>query len=109
GELFIAMEYIRGVDLRGLMRAATDAGERLPVALVALIVSRLLAALDYAHRFRDKQGKPLRLVHRDVTPVNCLLSYAGDVKLIDFGIAKAANAVSKTKTGFVRGKPQYMS
>jgi serine/threonine-protein kinase len=106
---FIAMEYIRGVDLRALINAAAEQGGRLPLPVVLAIVSRLLEGLDYAHALRDKAGKPLKLVHRDVTPVNTLLSYTGEVKLIDFGIAKAADQVSRTRTGMVRGKLSYMS
>jgi serine/threonine-protein kinase len=106
---FIAMEYIRGVDLRALLNAAAEQGGRLPLPVVLAIVSRLLEGLDYAHALRDKSGKPLKLVHRDVTPVNTLLSYTGEVKLIDFGIAKAADQVSRTRTGMIRGKLSYMS
>jgi serine/threonine protein kinase len=108
-QYFIAMEYIAGADLRSLISAVQAQGGRLPVPILVSIVARLLEGLDYAHALRDKQGKPLKLVHRDVTPVNTLLSYTGDVKLIDFGIAKAADQATRTKTGIVRGKLSYMS
>jgi serine/threonine protein kinase len=104
---FIAMEYIAGVDLRTLLSALR--GARLPVPVVVAVICRLLEGLDYAHDLKDKNGKALKLVHRDVTPANCLISYTGDVKLIDFGIAKAVGQVTKTRTGHVRGKVEYMS
>ena len=106
---FIAMEYVRGRDLRALMNAVADHDGRLPVPIIVHICARLLEGLDYAHGLRDKTGRPLKLVHRDVTPSNCLISYTGEVKLIDFGIAKAANQASKTKTGMVKGKLDYFS
>ena len=106
---YIAMEYVHGRDLRALMEAVEKRDARLPIPIIVHLCARLLEGLDYAHALRDNSGRPLKLVHRDVTPSNCLISYTGEVKLIDFGIAKAANHASRTLTGMVRGKVSYMS
>ena len=79
------------------------------VDLAALIASRICAALEYAHRHRDGDGRELRIVHRDVSPQNILVSNEGEVKLVDFGIAKAATKASHTDAGSLRGKLLYMS
>ena len=106
---YIAMEYIDGKDLRSIMRTLDEKQARLPLGLALFITSRLAAALDYAHRKKDLQGKAMVLVHRDVSPQNVLISYDGDVKLCDFGIAKAASKASHTRAGALKGKLQYMS
>ncbi|NCO68936.1 MAG: TonB family protein, partial [Acidobacteria bacterium] len=106
---YIAMEYIDGKDLRTILRALEDKGGRMPLGLALLIGARLAAALDYAHRKRDLQGQAMALVHRDVSPQNVLISYDGDIKLCDFGIAKAASKASHTRAGALKGKLQYMS
>jgi hypothetical protein len=109
-ELFyIAMEYVRGRDLRALMNIVARNDALLPIPIILHICARVLEGLDYAHSLRDKAGKPLKLVHRDVSPSNCLISFTGEVKLIDFGIAKAANQAWKTRTGMVKGKANYFS
>jgi TonB family protein len=106
---YIAMEYIDGKDLRSILRSLDDKKARLPLGLALFIASRLAAALDYAHRKRDLQGKAMALVHRDVSPQNVLISYDGDIKLCDFGIAKAASKATHTRAGALKGKLQYMS
>jgi TonB family protein len=106
---YIAMEYIDGKDLRSILRQLDEAKARMPVPLVVFIASRLAAALDYAHRRRDFQGSAMALVHRDVSPQNVLISLDGDIKLCDFGIAKAASKASHTRAGALKGKLQYMS
>jgi TonB family protein len=106
---YIAMEYIDGKDLRSILRQLADKGQRLPLGLALFIASRLAAALDYAHRKADLQGKPMALVHRDVSPQNVLISVDGDIKLCDFGIVKAASKASHTRAGALKGKLQYMS
>ena len=106
---YIAMEYVEGKDLRSILNAARRRGMQMPLGLALLIASRVASALDYAHRKRDFEGRELSLVHRDVSPQNVLISYEGDVKLCDFGIAKAVSKAGQTQMGALKGKLQYMS
>jgi len=106
---FIAMEFVHGRDLRSIQRRAKDKGLRLPLDLSAYVVSRVCSALDHAHKRKDDQGRPMRVVHRDISPQNILISFEGDVKLTDFGIARAATKASSTDKGSLRGKLLYMS
>ena len=107
GEYFIVMEYLPGGDLRTLLKKAKRRGKRFSPAAAIYISREVLSALAYAHVKRDFDGKPLKLIHRDVSPSNILLSYAGEVKLTDFGIAKAATHTSLFYK--VKGKIGYMS
>ena len=109
--LYIAMEYISGRDLRQIQERLRKQERKLPVAQACLIVAKVCEALDYAHRKRDARGVPLGIVHRDVSPQNVLVGFEGEVKLIDFGIAKAESRLQKTKTqaGILKGKFAYMS
>ncbi len=109
GAHYIAMEFIEGRDLRSILAECQERGRRLPVALALHVASLLASALDYAHKKRDFEDRELGLVHRDVSPQNVLISYEGDVKLCDFGIAKAASKASQTRAGALKGKLQYMS
>ncbi|PYQ21172.1 MAG: protein kinase, partial [Acidobacteria bacterium] len=88
---YIAMEYVHGRDLRSILRRARDRGTRMPLELCALVASRVCSALEYAHRKKDDRGRPMMIVHRDISPQNILISFEGEVKLTDFGIAKAAS------------------
>jgi serine/threonine protein kinase len=106
---YIAMEYVHGRDLRSIMKRAKDKGLRLPLDISALVAQRVCAALEYAHRKKDERGRAMRIVHRDVSPQNILISFEGEVKLTDFGIAKAATKASQTERGALRGKLLYMS
>ena len=106
---YLAMEYIDGRDLRSILQTLEEKRARLPLGLTLFIASRLAAALDYAHRKHDLQGRAMGLVHRDVSPQNVLISYDGDIKLCDFGIVKAASKASHTRAGALKGKLQYMS
>ena len=106
---YIAMEYVEGRDLRSILKSGAEHGLPLPPELALFIASKLAAALDYAHRRKDFNGQDLSLVHRDVSPQNVLISYEGDIKLCDFGIAKAASKSSQTQAGALKGKLQYMS
>ena len=108
-DYYIAMEFVDGKDLRSLLNAGSRKGMPLPLELGLLIAARVASALDYAHRKRDFEDRELGLVHRDVSPQNVLLTYEGDVKLCDFGIAKAAAKASQTQMGALKGKLQYMS
>jgi serine/threonine protein kinase len=113
--LFIAMEYVEGFDLNQLLRALSDSKLGLPAEFALLIVRETLRGLDYAHRAKDKTGKALGLVHRDVSPSNVLISFEGEVKLCDFGIAKALNAhderlaIAQNRAPRVVGKSAYMA
>jgi TonB family protein len=106
---YIAMEYIDGYDLKTILKLAADRDQPLQVELALFIASKIAAALDYAHRKRDFEDRDLGLVHRDVSPQNVLISQEGDIKLCDFGIAKAASKASHTQAGALKGKLQYMS
>jgi eukaryotic-like serine/threonine-protein kinase len=107
GEYFIVMEYLPGGDLRTLLKRAKRRGKRFSPAAAIYICREVLSALAYAHTKRDFDGAPLRLIHRDVSPSNILVSYAGECKLTDFGIAKAATHNSLFYK--VKGKIGYMS
>jgi serine/threonine protein kinase len=109
GQLFIAMEYVEGFDLNDLLRRCSRGKIPLPVEFALLIVTETLRALDYAHRRTDDEGAPLGLVHRDVSPSNVLVSFEGEVKLCDFGIAHANEAVRQEASESIQGKAGYMS
>jgi serine/threonine protein kinase/Flp pilus assembly protein TadD len=109
GEYFIAMEYLFGKDLRRLFFKAGEKGIPLGLENSLYIVSRICAGLDYSHHLKDLQGKPLNIIHRDINPQNIFLTYEGQVKIIDFGIAKAASHNSTTHEGLIKGKLAYMS
>jgi serine/threonine protein kinase len=106
---FIAMEYVHGRDLRTILKRAKEKELRLPLDLALRIASALSAALEFAHRKKDERGRAMEIVHRDISPQNILISFEGDVKLTDFGIAKAATKASSTDRGALRGKLLYMS
>jgi len=106
---YIAMQYVDGLDVLALLRECARAQIRLPADLAALIARDVLDALDYAHNALDSSGRPLGIVHRDISPGNVLLSWRGDVKLTDFGIARAAERRHKTEAGTLKGKYGYMS
>jgi len=106
---YIAMQYVDGLDVLALLRECARAQIRLSPDLAALIARDVLDALDYAHHALDVHGRPLKIVHRDISPGNVLLSWRGDVKLTDFGIARAAERRHKTEAGTLKGKYGYMS
>ena len=109
GSYFIAMEYIHGEDLGRVMRKAWNAGQWIAQPVAMRIMSECLEALAYAHAKTDDSGKPLKVVHRDISPQNILIGFDGEVKLVDFGIAKAADVSSTTQAGAIKGKFAYMS
>jgi len=106
---YIAMEYIEGCDLRFVLDRCRARKTPVPVPLGLYVANLLAGALDYAHKKRDFDNRDLGLVHRDVSPQNVLISSVGDIKLCDFGIAKAASKASHTRAGALKGKLQYMS
>jgi serine/threonine-protein kinase len=109
GTYYLAMEHIDGPDLRTLSARATQAGEQLPPAFCAKLISAACEGLAFAHDFVDPStGWHLEIIHRDISPDNLLLSRQGTLKIVDFGIAKATNQNHKTQAGLIKGKIAYM-
>ena len=109
GYYYIAMEFVQGHSLLAFTERAKATKMPLPLGLLSYVMAELLAGLGFAHTARDTKGRHLQIVHRDVTPQNVLISYDGDVKLIDFGVAKARARLTQTEAGFTKGKLAYMS
>ena len=109
GRYFIAMEFIDGKDLYQLMIKCAASSMPVPFDLVAYVGTEMANGLHYAHARSDNYGRPLNLIHRDVSPQNVLISHEGDVKLVDFGIAKANQRRQQTDAGVIKGKFCYMS
>ena len=109
GVCFIAMELIRGVNLEQFSMQLAEKRKSLPKELAVFITSRIARGLAYAHSKTDKDGKPLGIVHRDVSFKNIMIAFEGDVKLTDFGIAKARGFLTDQEGEVVAGKPDYMS
>ena len=108
-ECLIVMEYVHGPTLRELLNTAAKKAHAIPIEVAVHITVSICAALDYAHNAAGVGNQPRRIVHRDVTPTNILISTNGQVKLGDFGIARTYSAETVTRTGVVRGKAAYMS
>ncbi len=109
GTYFFTMEYVHGQDVRSIRHEVKKSGERIPLAIALATIHGIASALDHAHEKLGPDGKPLELVHRDVSASNIMVSYDGAVKLLDFGIARAASSTHKTQTGTLKGKIPYMS
>jgi serine/threonine protein kinase len=109
GQFFIAMEYLEGQPLQALLRSKTATGGPLEETVAAFIAMQALKGLHYAHELTDYDGTPLQVVHRDVSPHNLFITYQGEVKLLDFGIAKAVLNSTQTETGVLKGKVRYMA
>ena len=108
-QYYMVMEYVHGVNLEQFLLQHRALDLPVPCELAAFIISRLSRALAYAHAHRDAEGRPLGIVHRDVSPKNIMLSYAGDVKLTDFGIAKAFNLMYSKEGEIIAGRSDYLS
>lgn len=106
---FYTMEYVHGQTVRELARRAQELNRPLPLACVLTIIAGAAAGLHHAHERNANDGRPLGIVHRDVSPSNLMVSYEGNVKLVDFGIAKAADLAVETRSGVVKGKVSYLS
>jgi serine/threonine-protein kinase len=109
GAYFIAMEYVQGKSLRDLVDAGVRRKEKIPAELCRSVAEQICDGASYAHNLTDMAGRSLNLVHRDLNPQNVLISYGGDVKIIDFGIAKSELSTVKTEAGMIKGKFVYMS
>lgn len=106
---FIVMEYVEGTDLKTLMSRLADQGQPVPLEAALYIAQRLCEGLAYAHELTGLDGKPLHAVHRDMSPPNVLISKHGEVKIVDFGLAKASTQLEKSEPGVVKGKFSYLA
>jgi len=109
GAYFTVMEYLPGEDVTKLLNRAVVMRQPLPLNLAVYIAMQVCSGLHFAHELTDTEGNPLGLVHRDVNPANIIITYSGEVKIIDFGVAKSATNTSTTLNGTIKGKLQYMS
>ena len=109
-QYFMAMEYVEGKNLRQFVKRLADMKSMFSIDMSCHIIGNTCHALGYAHNYKDRMtGKPLGIVHRDISPQNVMISYDGAVKLFDFGIAKAKSASEATRAGVIKGKPSYLS
>ena len=109
-QYFMAMEYVEGKNLRQFVKRLIDMKSMFSIDMSCHIISQICQSLAYAHAYKDRMsGKPLGIVHRDISPQNIMISYDGAVKLFDFGIAKARSASDATRAGVIKGKPSYLS
>ncbi len=107
---YIAMEFVDGKNLRQFLQRFNEIKQGFPIDLASFIIEQSASGLQYAHAFKDKiSGEPLNIIHRDISPQNILISYEGNSKVIDFGIAKAATNSESTRAGIIKGKPSYLS
>ncbi|MDO8543463.1 MAG: serine/threonine-protein kinase [Opitutaceae bacterium] len=109
GQYFMVMEFVRGVNLEQVIEQHRKLGKVMPVDLAAFVVSRVARGLTYAHNKCDRDGRHLNIVHRDIGPKNVMLAYEGDVKLTDFGIAKALDLMYNEEGKVIAGKDEYLS
>src|SRR5690349_1297582 len=106
---FIVMEYVDGANLKTIAESLKKQGKDFPVAAAALIAHEICKGLVYAHELTDPQGIPLNIVHRDMSPPNVLITKFGEVKIVDFGLAKASSQLEKSEPGIIKGKFSYLS
>jgi len=109
GQHYMVMEFVNGVNLEQFIERHHQLGRPIPIDFAVFIASRVARGLTYAHQRADRQGRPLHIVHRDVNPKNVMLAYEGDVKLTDFGIAKALNLMYNEEGKVIPGKDEYCS
>ena len=109
GSFYIAMEYLEGQPLNKIIAAAIARGEAFDPVFCARVIADACNGLNHAHELRDYDGTPLQIIHRDVSPHNVFVTYDGQVKLVDFGIAKAALSSTQTEVGVLKGKVAYMA
>jgi len=110
GNYFIAMEFVNGKDMRALLKKAHMAQKKIPVEMAMYVIAETLKGLHYAHKREDTiSGKSYAVIHRDISPQNVMISYKGDIKIVDFGIAKTNSKQHRTQAGVLKGKFAYMS
>lgn len=108
-DYFMVMEYVEGKSLSLIHKRCLATGTLIPIPFLCHFMSEILSGLDYMHRRTDEKGSPLHIVHRDISPQNLIVTYSGTLKIIDFGIAKAAIKIGTTESGILKGKFSYMS
>lgn len=107
---YIAMEYVEGKNLKQFIGRVLKVDKSMPPEVAAYVISQIAGGLHYAHAYRDRtSGEHLHIIHRDISPQNLLISYDGNAKIIDFGIAKAKSNRQATRSGVIKGKPSYLS
>ncbi|MFO0728855.1 MAG: serine/threonine-protein kinase [Myxococcota bacterium] len=109
GFLYLVIEYVDGKNIAQLQLVCEQRQARIPVEIACFIIAEAAKALDYAHECTDDRGRPMNVIHRDISPQNIMISYDGNVKVVDFGIARAADRAELTDAGVVKGKVPYMS
>src|SRR4051812_45468587 len=106
---FIVMEYVDGADLKAVIDFMKKSGRTMPVEQAVFIAAKITEGLSYAHELSSSDGQPLSVVHRDMSPPNVLITKYGEVKIVDFGLAKAASQLEKSEVGIIKGKFSYLS
>jgi serine/threonine-protein kinase len=106
---FIVMEYVDGADLKAVIEFMKREGQRFPVESACFIAAKICEGLTYAHELRGADGAPLQIVHRDMSPPNVLITKHGEIKIVDFGLAKATSQLEKSEAGIIKGKFSYLS
>jgi serine/threonine-protein kinase len=106
---FIVMEYVNGADLKQVVKSVVDQGRKFPIEAALFVCAKMCEGLAYAHEARGEDGNLLNVVHRDISPPNVLVSEHGEIKIVDFGLAKASTQLEKSEAGIIKGKFSYLS